>query len=658
MCGLTGFVDTTGGLNVENSRELLGQMTDVIRHRGPDDSGAWLDPEAGVAFGFRRLSIVDLSEHGHQPMESPGGRYVMVFNGEIYNYRDIRKEIERYAPNIASSIRGHSDTAVLLAAFECWGFEEAIKKTVGMFAIVVLDRQERLLHLCRDRIGEKPLYYGWTKSGFVFASELKSIRRHPEFVADLDPEAIQLYMQRTFIPAPYSVYKNARKLLAGTILTVPLSNSMPIPKPVPYWSVELAANRGLAHRFEGPDSEAVDELERILTRSVRREMVADVPLGAFLSGGVDSSLVLALMQSSESNPVKTFSIGFENEHLNEAPYAKAVANHLGTDHAELYVSDRDARNVIPLLPAMYDEPFADSSQIPTHLVSKLARSSVTVSLTGDGADELFGGYNAYRLVLSTWNWFGKAPFSGRKATGTLLEHLPWFVTGSFLPAVTKAARLPVSGDRIRRLLPRLAHSLRTSNSALALYESSVCRCIVPLNPEWARPGLPLQARYPGRRGGRPSPLEQMLFFDQTGALSDDMLTKVDRASMAVSLETRAPFLDHHIVEWSWTLPTHMKVRDGRGKWILRELLNRHVPLELVDRPKQGFAIPVGDWLRVPLRDWAEELMRPERLKDDGILSPEIVENQWQSFLRSNTQSAPEIWSILMFQQWLDQQGSL
>jgi asparagine synthase (glutamine-hydrolysing) len=619
-----------------------------------------LDPQVGVALGFRRLAIVDLSHHGHQPMESPSGRHIMVFNGEIYNHGEIRRALEDQVPDLARRIRGQSDTEVALAAMDYWGFEQAITRFAGMFSMAVIDRVDRVLYLCRDRMGEKPLYYGWMNDSFVFGSELKSIRQHPDFIRDLDPEAIELFLQRHFIPAPYSIYSHVRKLLPGTYLALPLSDAQERVESTAYWSVADAARRGLDDRFEGSAEEGIDELGRLLSATVRREMEADVPLGAFLSGGVDSSLVVALMQAANTNPVKTFSIGFENLGFNEAPHAEAVARHLGTEHTELYVTDRDAREVVPLLPSIYDEPFADDSQIPTYLVARLARAHVTVALTGDGGDELFGGYNGYARTVKAWTALSRIPYRFRQSAGSLIDMLPERAIRPVAPRVLTlmGKTVPVNEESVVPRVREIGRSLRASSDPLSLFISIAARQPSLLTSDWKRPGVRKQMHYPDARDARLSPLEIFTLFDQTGELSDGILTKVDRAAMRASLETRAPLLDHSIVEWSWKLRPEWKLDQGSGKWILRELLHRYVPQQLVDRPKQGFSIPIAGWLRGPLRSWAESLVDDRRVSAMGLLDSRAIRREWNQVLSSTDDFAPTMWSVLMLQAWLEHEGYL
>lgn len=659
MCGLTGLFDPFG----QDVREHVQSMSGTLVHRGPDDSGAWSDPEQGIALGFRRLSILDLTQDGHQPMHSPLGRYVIGFNGEVYNHADIRATLEQVAPEVIGRTRGHSDTATMLAAFDVWGITASLQRFAGMFAMAVWDRQERMLTLVRDRIGEKPLYYGWlTSGGFVFGSELKSLRAHPDFNTELSIAALNVYFRRAFIPAPLSIYEGVYKLVPGTTLTLSAEDiaQKQLPEPEPYWSLEEVARIGLENRDENlSDEGAVRQFDHLLREVVQREMVADVPLGAFLSGGVDSSLVVAIMQQLASQPVKTFSIGFENQRFNEAPYAAAVAKHLETDHTEQYVTDQDAMNVIPLLPSIYDEPFADSSQIPTYLVSKIAREEVSVSLTGDGGDEIFGGYNSYVFIDALW---GKLTTMPRQLRGLV----PFAAKGvKLIPFQARllklASHLSIFSTSLSdpTRIYRLASSIGPDSMGLDLYKALVLGTETPLiqdldarrfQPQFSGPSDGLAKVLPA--------IEAMMFWDTLGALPDDMLVKVDRAAMAVSLETRAPLLDHTIIEAAWSLRPDMKLRAGKSKWILRRLLSELVPNDLIDRPKQGFGIPVRHWLTGPLADWVEGSISADRLTSGNVLDPEKVRLMWDDYKSNGSTTNAEMWSILMFQEWLDHNGTL
>jgi len=620
-------------------------MATTLRHRGPDDSGTWVDEEAGIALGFRRLSIVDLSPQGHQPMHSRSARYTIVFNGEVYNFQSLRAELEK----LGNAFRGNSDTEVLLSAVEEWGLEAAVERCVGMFAFALWDAKTRRLYLVRDRLGKKPMYYGMAGSAFIFGSELKALHAHPGFHPDIDRRSVVSYLIGNYIPGPYSIYEGVRKLPPGSILSLsaPQSNS----EPVRYWSLKEIAERGTRKPFPGTEDEAVAELDRILRDAVRLRMVADVPLGAFLSGGVDSSTIVALMQACSPRPVKTFSIGFHEQGFDEAEHARAVASYLHSDHTELYLAPEEAQSVIPLMPEMYDEPFADPAQIPTYLVSRLAREHVTVGLTGDGGDELFGGYDTYSRYDSTWGRLQRVPVPARRFLGhlfTAVSPTAWdHALGPIGAVMPSRFRRFSSGDRFHRAAGLLAidHWEDVYTHIGDVWPNAVGAVVGAGSP---RPfTTPDQwAALPGRR-------ERMMFVDLLGLIPDDFLVKVDRASMAVSLEARVPLLDHRVVEFAAGIPLSMKIRGEQGKWLLRRLLDKHVPARLVDRPKQGFSVPIGAWLRGPLRDWAECLLDEDRLRSDGIFDPCSVRTKWTEHKLGTRDHHKPLWQVLMFQAWFD-----
>lgn len=646
MCGIAGFI-MTGRVSLSPD-EIIHRMTDAIIHRGPDAGGQWLDNDAGVALGHRRLSILDLSPEGNQPMVSCSGRYVIVFNGEIYNYRNIRAELDELQHR---SWRGHSDTEVMLAAIEAWGIEGALQRFVGMFAFALWDRVERSLTISRDRLGEKPLYYGWCNGTFLFASELKALRVHPSFTSDIDRDSITLLLRHNYIPAPYSIYKGIRKLLPGTYLKV----NVGAPKedtPIAYWSAREIAQAGLANPFGGSDLEAIDQLEMLLKQSVRQQMVADVPLGAFLSGGIDSTTIVALMQSQSSTPVRTFTIGFHEKGYNEAEQAKAVARHLGTDHTELYVTPQQALDVIPRLPQLYDEPFSDSSQIPTFLVSEMTRRHVTVSLSGDAGDELFCGYSRYLLCERLWRKIGWLPVGVRSGVASLLSATPTAMLDAgfswLRPVWEQYGRPGTPSAKIRALMDILPAS-----NPEHLYRR--------MTSHWKDPSaIVIGANEPlsvlsdeTRQLARGVLTDRLMYLDLMSYLPDDILVKVDRAAMGVSLETRVPMLDHRVVEFALSLPASLKIRQGVTKWPLRQVLYRYVPQELMERPKMGFGVPIDSWLRGPLREWADALLDENRLRREGFFRPKPIVQKWREHRAGTANWHYYLWDVLMYQSWLE-----
>ena len=652
MCGLTGIL-VSEGQPVGNLPGVVRAMTAALVHRGPDADGVWADD--GIALGHRRLSILDLSAAGAQPMHSVCGRFVIAYNGEIYNHLDLRRDLA--AEGAAPDWRGHSDTETLLAGIAHWGLDETLRRTAGMFAIALWDKRGRRLSLARDRIGEKPLYWGWAGRSIVFGSELKALRQHPDFPQAVCRQALAQYLRFGYVPAPQSIHPGIYKLEPGCILAIDGSPPASAPQqPLRpgeqhgslsvrrYWSLNETIETGAASQF-GSEAEALEHVGGALTRSVGRQMIADVPLGAFLSGGIDSSLIVALMQAQSSQPVRTFTIGFENAAFNEAPFARAIAQHLGTRHTELIVTETEAREVIPLLPAMYDEPFADSSQIPTHLVCKAARADVTVALSGDAGDELFGGYNRYFWGPRIWKKLDWMPHQIRRGIGSAMVSVPlsaWDGMG-----VLAGGQVSRPGDKAHRLAARL-RDVRTVDD---LYRSLVS--------EWpgeamvggldSPPITTLDDPLPAAMGDDAA--ARMMAQDMRTYLPDDILCKVDRAAMAVSLETRVPFLDPDVIMASARLPMPMKIRGGQGKWLLRQILYSHVPRELIERPKAGFGIPVGEWLRGPLRGWAEDLLSEEALLRDGLIDPVPVRQAWSEHLQGRRDWTHRLWIILMLQAW-------
>lgn len=643
MCGITGFFSRK--MSIDEMNKVIDRMTGTIVHRGPDDQGVWIDEKIGVALGHRRLSILDLSPEGHQPMVSVSGRFVIVFNGEIYNYKDLRNKLGHEG----FRFRGNSDTEVMLAAIELWGVEYAVQQFVGMFAFALLDLKERLLYLVRDRLGEKPLYYGWMGETFLFGSELKSLRAHPSFTANINRDALTLFLRHNYIPAPYSIYHDIKKLSPGMILRLNITDQTQ--KLNQYWSLRNKVEEGASDLFLGSEKEAVDELEQLLRNAVSHQMVADVPVGAFLSGGIDSTAVVALMQAQSSLPVRTFTIGFNEADYNEAEHAKAIAKYLGTSHTELYVTPQQAMSVIPNLPTLYDEPFSDSSQIPTYLVSELARKHVTVSLSGDGGDELFGGYNRYFSAQKIWNKISWMSPKGRKILSETIRTVSietWNKRFGWLSNVlSSSGRVGTAGDK----LYKLAEILSSQNPSM-FYHQFVSH--------WKTPEqIVIGAKEPdtiftdSSQWTSLNNFEQhMMFMDMASYLPDDILVKVDRAAMGVSLETRIPMLDYRLVEFAWRLPMSMKIRNGQGKWLLRQVLYQYVPKELIERPKMGFGVPIDSWLRGPLREWAEDLLDEKRLREEGFFQSEPILEKWKEHQTGRRNWQYYLWDVLMFQAWL------
>jgi asparagine synthase (glutamine-hydrolysing) len=629
MCGIAGFVLASTGLAAPDA--VLRRMTDTLVHRGPDGSGYWFEREAGVGLGHRRLAIVDLSDAGRQPMFSQSKRFGVVFNGEIYNFQDLRTELEQ----IGCRFRGRSDTEVMLAAFEHWGVDAAVRRFVGMFAIALWDATDRTLILIRDRLGKKPIYYGRVGQHFVFGSELKALRAFPGFAGDVDRNALTLYLRHNYIPSPWSIYRGVAKLPAGSLLRIRVEPSgAAYDAPLVYWSVEQVFSSSSKSML--PDLAATDRADELLRKAVATRMIADVPLGAFLSGGIDSSLVVALMQAQSSRPVRTFSIGFREAAYDEAPYARAIAKHLGTDHTEVYLSADDALAVIPRLPHIFDEPFSDSSQIPTYLVSEAARRGVTVALSGDGGDELFCGYTRYMKWRKVWHNMQRVPRFARTAIARAIQHTPFGALrmSGLGHKFNKLSEILLGNDPSGVYLRFISHWLQPDRIVIGGHEP-----LTVLN-----------------RGGGPRGLDaftdEMMKLDVLTYLPDDILVKVDRASMAVSLESRAPILDHRVVEFAAQLPLHQKLRGATTKWIVRRVLERYVPPRLFNRPKMGFGVPIDTWLRGPLRDWAEDLLGESRMRQDGYLDPVPVRRLWLDHQDRRRDSHYLLWDVLMFQSWL------
>ena len=641
-------------------------MADAITHRGPDDAGVWVDPRAGVGLGHRRLAILDLSVAGHQPMVSASGRFLIIFNGEIYNHQELRASLQK--AGLAPSWRGHSDTETLLAAIEAWGLEAALQRSRGMFALALWDRSERVLQLARDRFGEKPLYWGFSGASrgasatLLFGSDLAALRAWPGFDNPIDRSSLAQLLRFTAIAAPNCIYSGIQQLLPGHLVSIPAParGRWPVdpPRPRPWWCFRQALAASLADPFDDVH-EALHCLEQVLTSTVQLQSQADVPFGSFLSGGIDSTLITALLQARSSNRIRTFTIGFDEAGCNEAPYARRVAAHLGTDHCETILTAADAQTLIPQLPQLYSEPFADSSQLPTHLVCREARrSGLTVALSGDGGDELFGGYNRYFWGPRIWNRLAWLPLPLRRSLGLAMRSLS--------PVVWDALGRPLPIQQLGHKVHKLADRLLYVRSADDLYRSLVS--------EWRDPAALLQPAADGSTIQEPSsPLDwslpadlsgdavaRMMATDTLNYLPNDILTKVDRAAMAVSLETRAPFLDHRVAELAWRLPMSMKIqpdRDGgASKWVLRQILYQYVPPELIERPKAGFAMPIGQWLRGPLRSWAEDLLEPGLMQRQGYLRPEPVQHILRQHLSGRFDHTTRLWTVLMWQAWLAEWG--
>lgn len=637
MCGIVGF--WCDGFVDSRIAELMALK---IQSRGPDDTGIWTHDEAGVALAHRRLSILDLSPAGHQPMLSPCGRYALIYNGEIYNHSDLRIQLQ--AEGGAFDWRGHSDTETLLAGLRHWGVERCLGMLNGMFAFALWDRIERRLFLARDRMGEKPLYYGRNGDVFLFGSELKALSDHPDWRGEISRDVLALFLRHNYVPSPWSIYQGIYKLPPAHFVVIEEQGRI-VHDPQCYWDLGEIASSGV-----GDDSREagilIDELDDLVRDAVKRRMVADVPLGAFLSGGYDSSLVVAAMQAQSRQPIRTFSIGFDEVGYNEAHHAKAVAAHLGTEHTELYVRPEEAMAVIPKLPTIYDEPFSDSSQIPTYLVSQLARQHVTVSLSGDGGDELFSGYNRYVLGHHVWGKLRLLPLPVRQMLAWGMRHAP----GRFFDLLQQVLPVNLRVSNLADRLPKLAEVVGFS-SGEAFYRSLVSHAKSPeqlvigaaepttifgLEEKWSQlPGLQ----------------ERMMFLDQLTYLPDDILAKVDRASMALSLEARVPLLDHRLVEFAWQVPTEYKYRNGQGKWLLRQVLHRYVPQTLMERPKMGFGVPIEHWLRGPLREWADALLDEKRLQNEGFFQPELIRKMWDEHRKGDRRWHYHLWDVLMFQAW-------
>jgi len=627
MCGIAGIL-TGSGLGGDELGAHARRMIAPIVHRGPDDCGVWTDEGAGVALGFRRLAILDLSPQGHQPMWSPSGRFICVFNGEIYNFATLRREMEQSGVRF----RGRSDTEVLLAAFDRWGVHDAVPRLAGMFAVAVWDTELRQLSLFRDRLGKKPLYV-YVEPGLVtFASELKALMAGPSFDRSIDREALSAYLRYLYVPSPRTIFRGAVKLPAAHVLTI-ADPSRALPPAQPYWSLAEVARRGLENPVRS-ETDAIDELQALVGDAVRARMCADVPLGALLSGGIDSSTVVAMMQESSSRPIKTYTMGFDDSSFDETQHAARVARHIGTDHTELTLAGSDAQTVIPQLPAIFDEPFADPSQLPTLCVSQLARRHVTVALCGDGGDELFAGYNRYVYGTRMLPRVDRVPRGIRRLAAASVGHLSSESLNIFGPR---------AGERIHKVC-----DLLTADSVGDMYRSLMSAWKNPDDVLVEPPGAAARPAFGFVDG---TLLDRMMLADQETYLPDDLLAKMDRASMAASLEVRAPLLDHRIVEFSWRLPQSLKLRGTTGKWILRQILYRHLPRAIVDRPKMGFSVPIDRWLRGPLNAWAADLVSPDTLRRDGLLEPAPIAHAWRDLMDGRRRTGAAVWAVVMFQAW-------
>ena len=653
MCGIAGFIDIKNTFGKKQSFINLNKMSDALYHRGPDSSGSYYDEEYSIGLTHRRLAILDVSENGSQPMQSFSGRYVIIFNGEIYNHITLRSEIDTLNKEV--NWLSNADTETLLSAFEVWGFEKTLSKINGMFSFSLWDKKDKFLYLVRDRVGEKPLYYGWSNNFFLFASELKSFESLDIFNKEINRNALYSILSYNNIRAPESIYKNINKLIPGSYLKINCKKNQIISKKsisqCTYWSIYDIANKGINNGYKGTDIDAIDDLEKLVENAVKKQMISDVPIGAFLSGGIDSSLIASMMQKFSTKPVNTYTIGFENEEFNEAPHAKQIASYIGTNHSELYINDRDVLNVIPKLPFIYDEPFADSSQIPTYLVSQMTSKYVKVALSGDGGDELFGGYNRYFWSANIWNKIKYLPFPIRLNFSKLIMIFSPNLLNRILSIVLKILpekfNIQLPGDKIHKV----ANILNSKNpeeiyNKLVILWTEAEKIIINFNDQNLLMENSMIPKFDDYENN-------MMYKDFVTYLPDDILTKVDRAAMAVSLETRIPLLDQDIIEFAWKLPLNMKIRKGQGKWILRELLNRHIPEKITNRPKMGFGVPLAEWLRGQLREWAEDLLDKKKLEQQGFFNSELITHKWNEHTEGKRNWHHQLWTVLSVQAWLN-----
>lgn len=654
MCGFAGYAGGRAAGNEEQWRSLLSSMGESLKHRGPDDQGVWFDVERGIGFAHRRLSILDVSSAGHQPMVSSTDRYVIAYNGEIYNHLDLRCELEEFTKQQSGlQWTGHSDTETLLAAIECWGIVPTLKKCVGMFAFSLWDKKRKCLTLARDRLGEKPLYYGWQQNVFLFGSELKALRIHPQFKGEIDKRSLAAQLSLGYIPSPASIYRGIKKLPPGCYVEVDgVEGWSPsnMSEPTQYWSIESVVDQANGNPFVGELPQAEDELEALLLNSVHQQMLSDVPLGAFLSGGIDSSLIASMMQAQATQPIKTFTVGFDDPAYDESEQARTIASYLGTDHTEIIVTEQQALEIVPKLATIYDEPYSDSSQIPTCLVAMIAREEVSVALSGDGGDEMFGGYSRYATAKNVWGHLERMPKFAKMLTEFGLSTMPVTLmnrAGRMVEsALGKTQSRHLFGDRVRK-----SARLLSVQSSDELYASLIAHWTKDTGvlledivwPEVNIEAVPQEPIFENR----------MMQRDLVSYLPDDILVKTDRASMHVGLETRVPLLSHEVVAFSARLPLQMKMDDEGGKKILKNILERYIPKEMFDRPKRGFSAPVGRWLRGPLRQWAEELISEDRLRAEGLLDPRPIRQKWHEHLSGERNWHHQLWDVLMFQAWLE-----